>query len=194
MQSEKTPHNFHIFYGWYILAASFLILFFTTGARFTIGVVFKPLMAEFGWDRGLISLAFFLNMTVFAFSLIFIGRAYDRYGPKWVIMISGVFLSAGFMSLAFVETPWQFFIFYGILAALGMGGNDDPSVRSTNEQMVRKGSRPRSEPRAHRQLHRPVRSGPGFCGTCSAIWVENVILLYRYDYAVGYYRACLNGN
>lgn len=90
MQAKRKIHSFHFFYGWYILAASFVILFFTTGARFTIGVVFKPLMAEFGWDRGLISLAFFLNMTIYAFSLIIIGRAYDRHGPKWVIMISAV--------------------------------------------------------------------------------------------------------
>jgi MFS family permease len=115
-----------VFYGWYILAASFIILFLTSGIRFSIGVVFKPRMFEFGWNRSSISLAFFVNMTIYAFFLIIAGRAFDRYGPKWVIAVSAVFLSAGFMGIAFIETLWQFFIFYGILAGIGMGGTTVP--------------------------------------------------------------------
>ena len=113
MRSGKSPFRFRIFYGWYVLAVSFVILFFTTGARFTIGVVFKPLMVEFGWDRAAVSLGFFINMTIYALSLIIAGRSYDRYGPKWVIVISSCFLSAGFMSLAFIDSLWQFSISYG---------------------------------------------------------------------------------
>lgn len=126
MPSTDNHLKSSLFYGWYILAASFVILFFTTGARFTIGVVFKPLMAEFGWDRGAVSLAFFFNMALFALSLIAVGRAYDRYGPKWVIAISTCFLSSGFMALAMVESLWQFFLFYSLIAAVGMGGTTVP--------------------------------------------------------------------
>ncbi|MGD2270813.1 MAG: MFS transporter [Desulfobacterales bacterium] len=126
MPSKKSPLKSNIFYGWYVLAASFVILFFTSGARFSIGVVFKPLMWEFGWDRGLISLAFLINMTVYAFSLIYAGKCYDRYGPKWVILVSNLFISAGFASLAFIDTFRQFFLFYGIIAAIGMGGTTVP--------------------------------------------------------------------
>ncbi len=115
-----------IFYGWYILAASFAILFLTSGIRFSIGVVFKPLMVEFGWNRSSVSLAFFVNMTIYAFSLIVAGRAYDRYGPKWVIAVSAIFLSAGFMGIAVIDSLWEFFIFYGILAGIGMGGTTVP--------------------------------------------------------------------
>lgn len=122
MPTTAQPSKCSFFYGWYILAASFVILFFTTGARFSIGVVFKPLMAEFGWDRGAVSLAFFFNMALFALSLIAVGRAYDRYGPKWVIAISTCFLSFGFMALAMVESLWHFFLFYSVFAAVGMGG------------------------------------------------------------------------
>ena len=69
------------FYSWYILGASFLILFFNAGARLSIGVIFKPLISEFGWTRSQVSLAFLVNMTVFALSLVVVGRIYDRYGP-----------------------------------------------------------------------------------------------------------------
>lgn len=111
-----------VYYGWYVVAAAFVILFFNAGARFAIGVMFKPMIAEFGWNRGTLSLAFFLNMAVYAISLIFVGRFYDKYGPKWVLIISTVLLSAGFMSISLIQSLWQFLLCYGVLAALGLGG------------------------------------------------------------------------
>lgn len=109
-------------YRWYILAASFGILFFTTGTRFSFGVMFKPMIAEFGWNRGSLSLAFFLNMTIFALSLTVVGRFYDRYGPRWVIVISSLFFSAGYIAVSCINSLWQFYICYGIIAAIGLGG------------------------------------------------------------------------
>jgi MFS family permease len=139
MKSEISSFKLNIFYGWYVLAASFAILFLTSGARFSIGVVFKPLMWEFGWDRGLISLAFFLNMTIYAISIIFTGKYYDRYGPKWVIIISNLFISAGFMSLAFINSFWQFLVFYGIISAAGMGGTTVPLYAALLSKWFTKG-------------------------------------------------------
>jgi len=176
MQAKRTTHSFNFFYGWYILASSFLILFFTTGARFTIGVVFKPLMAEFGWDRGLISLAFFLNMTIYAFSLTIIGRAYDRHGPKWVIMISAVFLSVGFMSLSLVEASWQFFIFYGVLAALGMGGTTVPLFAALMSKWFERG--------------RGLAVSMGLAGSCVGQFIlvpVFTVLVLRYGWRVSYF-------
>ena len=176
MQAKRITHVFHFFYGWYILAASFLILFFTTGARFTIGVVFKPLMAEFGWDRGLISLAFFLNMTIYAFSLIIIGKAYDRHGPKWVITISAVFLSVGFMSLSLVEASWQFFIFYGILAALGMGGTTVPLFAAFMSKWFERG--------------RGLAVSMGLAGSCMGQFIlvpAFTVLVLRYGWRISYF-------
>ena len=123
-QREESPRS-SSFYGWTVLASSFLILFFTSGARYSLGVIFKPMIAEFGWDRGAISLAFFLNMTLFAFSLMAAGKLYDRYGLRWVIIVSSVFLSGGYILVSFVNAFWQFLLCYGIIAAIGLGG---PSV------------------------------------------------------------------
>ena len=53
-------------YRWYILAASLLILVIDGGVRFSFGVLIKPLVAEFFWERGAIMLACALNMLVFA--------------------------------------------------------------------------------------------------------------------------------
>ena len=62
MSPQKTRYKSKIFYGWYIVAAAFIILFFNSGARFSFGVIFKPMIAEFGWSRSLISSAYFLHI------------------------------------------------------------------------------------------------------------------------------------
>ncbi len=118
--------NAGVFYGWYIVAASFIILFFNAGARYAFGVMFKPIIAEFGWSRGTVSLVFFLNMVVFALMLIVVGKIYDRYGPKWVIVGSTFFISAGFILTSFMHSIEHFFFTYGILAAIGVAGTAVP--------------------------------------------------------------------
>jgi len=122
MTPKEINPRFHLFFGWYVLVAAFIILFFNSGARFSIGVMFKPMIGEFGWSRSDMSLAFFLYMVFFALSLTVIGRVYDRYGPKWVIVISSVLLSAGYMSISVISALWQFYVCYGFLAAIGLGG------------------------------------------------------------------------
>lgn len=139
MLSKDTLPKFQLFYGWYVLAASFVILFFNSGARLLIGVMFKPMIAEFAWNRGMISMAFFINMAVYALSLIIVGRLYDRYGPKWVIIISTVFLSAGFMSTSVINSLGQFFITYGVISAIGMGGTSVPLISVLASKWFEKG-------------------------------------------------------
>ena len=101
----KAISRINLFYGWYILAASFFLLFFQSGARFSFGVMFKPMIAELGWDRASMSFAFFLNMTFFALTMSIGGRLYDRYGPKWVIFFSTVLLSAVYIGFSFIDSP-----------------------------------------------------------------------------------------
>lgn len=115
-----------IHYGWYILAASFAFLFFQSGARYGFGVMFKPMTTELGWTRASISSAFFLNMTIFAITLSVTGKIYDRYGPRWIIFVSTILLSAGFICIAFIRSLWEFYLYYGILAAMGMGAAGIP--------------------------------------------------------------------
>jgi len=120
------PTKSRLFYGWYVLAASFLILFLSSGARFTVGIAFKPLIAEFGWSRSAVSLAVFLNMAFYSLSVIATGKLYDRFGPKWVIILSTILVSSGYMLIALTQTLWHFLVLYGVVAAMGLGGTTVP--------------------------------------------------------------------
>ncbi len=115
-----------LFYGWYVLGSAFAILFFVQGARSVFGLLFKPIIEEMGWSRGDISAAVFLNMTVFALTLTLVGRLFDRYGARRVILTATLFLGLGHISIAMVETLWQFSLLYGVITAIGFGGTSIP--------------------------------------------------------------------
>ncbi len=111
-----------VFYGWWVLGASFLILFLNSGGRFVFGVMVKPMEAEFSWSRSEISAAVFLSMAVYAVATIATGRLYDRFGPKWVIAISTILFAAGYGLMATMHSLWEFLLYYGVISAAGLGG------------------------------------------------------------------------
>jgi MFS family permease len=111
-----------VFYGWYVLAASSAVLFLSSGGRNTIGIMLKPMADEFGWSRGAISAAAFLNLAVYAAASIVVGRLYDRRGPMWLVAGSTVICAAGFALMATMHSLWEFLLYYGVLNAAGLGG------------------------------------------------------------------------
>jgi hypothetical protein len=70
MMSGQTSGKSYIFFGWYVLSACFIILFFQSGARYAFSVMFKPMLADLGWNRTSLSGAYFLNMTLFALTML----------------------------------------------------------------------------------------------------------------------------
>lgn len=123
MRSSRSPR---IFYGWYVLAAAFVLLFLNAGGRTIIGVMVKPIAAELGWSRSAISAAIFLNLAVYAMASIIAGRLYDRWGPKWVVAGSTLLFVAGYLLMATMDSLWQFLFYYGVLAASGFGATTVP--------------------------------------------------------------------
>ena len=47
------------------------------------------------------------------------GTFLDRYGSRWILVIGGVILSVGFMSLSTMTDLWQFYLVRGIFMAMG---------------------------------------------------------------------------
>ena len=125
---RRPSNRSYLFFGWYILCACFFILFFQSGARYAFSVMFKSMLADLGWTRASLSSAFFMNMIFFALTMSIGGRLYDHYGPKWIILVSTFFMSAGYVGIAFIDSLWHFYICYGLLAAIGLGGASIPLV------------------------------------------------------------------
>ena len=104
-----------------IFAAGFMILFVGGGARFAIGLTFKPMVTEFGWTRGELGLAVGVYLVVSAFATYFAGRLADRTSPR-LLLNAGVIVSGlGIGLMALVGQPWHALVLYGIIFAVGNG-------------------------------------------------------------------------
>ena len=104
-----------------VLAAGFLLLFVSGGARFAIGLTLKPMVEEFGWGRSELGGAVGVFQIVSAICMFVSGRLVDRMSLRAVLQ-GGVVISAigiGLMSL--VSAPWHAFLLYGVVFAIGNG-------------------------------------------------------------------------
>jgi MFS family permease len=109
------------FYGWVIVGGAFAVLFVAYGAQYSFGVFFSALLEEFGWSRASLSGVFSLYAFAYCVFGFPAGRLTDRWGPRLVIGIGGLFLGAAFAGMALVTELWQPYVLYGLVAALGMG-------------------------------------------------------------------------
>jgi len=105
---QNSTSRFSVYYGWYILFGCFLLLFFQAGARFSFGVMFKPMLADFGWDRASISLAFFLNMTFFALTMSLPAGFMIVMAPSGLSSFQPFFLPQATAALPLSTACWNF--------------------------------------------------------------------------------------
>ena len=103
------------FYGWVVVAVAFVTMAVGVNTRTAFSLLFPPILAEFGWDRGRTAAAFsigFIAATVYA---PMIGLLMDRFGPRVVIPFGAVLVSAGMILSTFVTQPWHFDLTMGVL-------------------------------------------------------------------------------
>ena len=74
-----------IFYGWWVALAFCLIVFLSTGLRFTVGPFLKPVVGDLGLDRGSFSLVISLSLFLYGAFMPVVGRLVDRFGSRLVV-------------------------------------------------------------------------------------------------------------
>jgi MFS family permease len=112
------------FYGYIIIVAGFFIQAVVWGISNSFGVFFDPLIKEFGWSRATISGAASLGFLVHGISSIALGNLNDRFGPRLIMSACGLFLCTGFLLMGTLNSVWQLYLFYGLIASIGLGGID----------------------------------------------------------------------
>jgi MFS family permease len=105
-----------------IVAVSLCLVILHYGARVSFGVFFKPMLDDFNWTRALTSGSLTLSMLVQGSGAIIMGRLNDKLGPRNVMTICSILLGAGFLLMSWVHSPWQLYLFYGMIVGAGMGG------------------------------------------------------------------------
>jgi MFS family permease len=107
------------FYGWIIVAVTFVTMAIGVNARTAFSLFFPPIIDEFGWERGVTAGAFSFGFLVSAAVSPLIGRLMDRSGPR-AVMELGVALMAGGLLLAPLTTqPWHLYATIGVMVGSG---------------------------------------------------------------------------
>ena len=111
------PKTSKIFYGWWIVSVTTVILFVSSGIGFYgHGVILDPLRTLHGWSKATLSSAVTLYFITSGIMGMLIGRPIDRYGPKWVLIIGAVIIGTGFVLLSLIDMVWQLYLIYVIMA------------------------------------------------------------------------------
>lgn len=110
-----------MFYGWVIAGAGFLISFMGIGSRYCFGVFVKSIETEFAISRGAASGFFSVYMLLCCLLAIFGGWAMDKYGPRKIGVLLGIFTGLSLLLTSQVNAPWQLFITYSLMLSLGTG-------------------------------------------------------------------------
>jgi len=120
--SSLKQYKDRLFYGWIVVASFFLIGITLWGIRFSFGVFFKPLASEFTLTRTTTSLIFAAYMILCGVFTIVTGWALDRYGPKRVLFLMGLFTGLGLILTGQTTEFWHVFLTYSLLLAIGTSG------------------------------------------------------------------------
>src|SRR4030067_593867 len=98
-----------IFYGWYIVAASLVLIIMDGLLLFSFGVFLPYLNEEFGFSRAIGSSIFSFRSVILAFSLTLAGRLVDKYDPRAVIISDGIITAIGMLL-----SGWTSYTFYSL--------------------------------------------------------------------------------
>ena len=108
-----------IFYGWWIVVASFFISLYVGGVVFFgFTAIFEPIANEMGWSYTQVSLASSLRGLEAGLLAPIIGIIVDRWGPRKLIWGGALFTFSG---LILLSQTVSLAMFYGAFALIALG-------------------------------------------------------------------------
>jgi sugar phosphate permease len=108
-----------IFYGWVIVAVSFVALIISYAVRYNFPLFYVAILQDFGWTREATALAFSINLIVYGLSIPLAGTLVDRFGIRRLVSIGAVILGLSLIAYSQIHTiPGLYFV----LALAGIGG------------------------------------------------------------------------
>jgi MFS family permease len=126
------------FYGYVIVLVSFALQVLGWGLFNSLGVFFKPIIAEFAWPRAVLSSAISFAMLISGVAGILQGRLSDRFGPRMIMTGGGILLGAGYLLMSQVATVWHLYVFCSLLVGVGISGTDVVLLSTTARWFVKR--------------------------------------------------------
>jgi MFS family permease len=109
-----------IFYGWVVLGVALITVVLGYAIRNSFAVFYPTIVEEFGWERGNTALMFSVAFLVYGLASPLAGTLVDRFNPRLVLPLGGFIAGVGVALCSLASAQWQFFLFYGGIAAIGL--------------------------------------------------------------------------
>ena len=110
------------FRGGAILGIATLAVFLSGPAQtYGVSVFIDPMLAEFGWSRGLVSTTYSIATLLSALPLVIIGRQIDRVGSRVILTIASICFGLSLLWLSRVNTPLGLLVGFAVLRTCGSG-------------------------------------------------------------------------
>jgi MFS family permease len=107
------------FYGWIVVAVTFVTMAIGVNARTAFSLFFPPIIDEFGWERGVTAGAFSFGFVISAAVSPLIGRLMDRSGPRAVMELGVALMGGGLLLAPLTTQPWHLYLTIGVLVGAG---------------------------------------------------------------------------
>lgn len=131
-----------VYYGWYIIAASFALSFVSVGIGFYGQTVFLDgLIREHGWSKGSVSGASSVYFMTTGLVGIGVGRVVDRVGSRLPIFAGALSMAGALVWLGHIREPQELYAVYLLLAASFAMGSAIPLSSLVNRWFVRERAR-----------------------------------------------------
>ena len=106
-----------MYHGWKVVICAFLVAMFGWGFGFYgVGAFLATLNDLHGWSTGEISSAITLYYMLGATLILFAGKAFQRFGPRWVVLVGIAAMSAGAVGLSLITAVWQLYLVFPVMA------------------------------------------------------------------------------
>ncbi len=114
-----------VFYGYWIVVATFLFASIYSGCGFYAFSLFViPLQTDLGWDRGEVMATLTIFFLISGLSAPLVGRIIDRYGARRIMASGALVAGIGYALVGLTNDLWYFYATYVIIgigmAAMGM--------------------------------------------------------------------------
>jgi MFS family permease len=101
------------------VGAAFVTMALVVNSRTAFSLLFPSILDEFGWSRGTTAGAMAVGFFVSNFFSPLIGALMDRVGPRVVVPIGVLLMSAGLALATRIQAPWQLHLTLGALVSTG---------------------------------------------------------------------------
>jgi MFS family permease len=111
------------FYGRKVVGAAFSVLFVVYSIQFSFGTFVDDIATDTGWSETRLQLIFAIYIFTYSALSAVTGVFTDRFGPRRVVAIGAVLLTAGYTIWASAPNIWVAFLGLGVIAPLGMSAS-----------------------------------------------------------------------